>query len=78
LFRLAGLPRHEATAMWRVARRRSLMAAAVFVAGIVLALLEIETRTELRFAPYFYLLVLAAGMLRPVIRRPSAAGDDDR
>lgn len=78
LFRLAGLPRHEAAAMWRVARRRSLMAAAVFVAGIVLALLEIETRTELRFAPYFYLLVLIAGMLRPVIRRPSAAGDDDR
>ena len=45
---------------------------------LVRALLEIEARTELPFAPYIYLLVLAAGMLRPVIRRPSAAGDDDR
>jgi uncharacterized membrane protein len=78
LFRLAGLPRHEAAPMWRVARRRSLLAAAVFAAGIVLALLEIELRTEAQFAPYFYLLVLVAGMLRPVIRHPSAATGDER
>jgi uncharacterized membrane protein len=78
LFRLARLPRQEAMQMWRVARRRSLMAAAVFAAGIVLALLEIERRTELQFAPYVYLLVLAAGMLRPVIRRPPTVADDTR
>jgi uncharacterized membrane protein len=78
LFRLARLPRQEAMQMWRVARRRSLMAAAVFAAGIVLALLEIERRTELQFAPYVYLLVLAAGMLRPVIRRPPTVTDDTR
>jgi len=51
---------------------------AVTMTLLVLDLLEIEARTELQFAPYFYLLVLIAGMLRPVIRRPSAAGDDDR
>jgi uncharacterized membrane protein len=76
LYRLAGLPPDEATPMWRVARRRSLFAGAVVVTGIILALLEIELRTEVALAPYVYLLVLAAGMLRPVIRRHVAAPDD--
>lgn len=74
VLRLSDLRGEEAVTVWHIARRRSLAAAVVCLAGIAVALLELTLRTEIVVAPYVYLLVLVAGMLRSEIRHPPGDG----
>jgi uncharacterized membrane protein len=54
----------DAEALWRFMRWRFLMAALVIVLGMVAALVEIETDTNVGYASYVYLLLIAAGIVR--------------
>ena len=63
----------DAALLWRTMRRRFAIAAAILVAGIVTALVEIQLGATEGFAPYVYLLLLASGVLRPLYLRKLAA-----
>jgi uncharacterized membrane protein len=52
-------------ATWLVMRRRYALAMGVVVAGIAIALVEIELRENPNAAPYVYLLLIGAGLVRP-------------
>lgn len=52
-------------ATWRVVRRRYALAMGVVLAGIAIALVEIGLRENPNAAPYVYLLLIGAGMVRP-------------
>ena len=54
----------DATALWKLMRRRFLLAAGVIVLAIVAALIEIDLDTSVGFAPYVYLLLLGGGIMR--------------
>ena len=58
-------------ATWRVVRRRYTLAMGVVLAGIAIALVEIALRDNPNAAPYVYLLLIAAGVIRPPV--PGAA-----
>jgi uncharacterized membrane protein len=55
-------------ALWRFARRRFLIAAGVVLLGVTAALVEIEVGESVGLASYVYLLLIAAGVFRPVYR----------
>ncbi|MFO1413069.1 MAG: TMEM175 family protein [Burkholderiales bacterium] len=50
--------------LWRFMRRRFGAAALVIVLGMVAALVEIELSTNVGYASYIYLLLIAAGVVR--------------
>lgn len=54
----------DGEALWRIMRRRFLAAALVIVLGMVAALVEIELATNVGYASYVYLLLIAAGIVR--------------
>ena len=54
----------DAPGVWRLMRRRFLFAAAVIVAGVACALLEIALAARVDYASYVYLLLIVAGMVR--------------
>ena len=57
-------PEVDGDALWRFMRRRFAAAALVIVLGMVAALVEIEFATNVSFASYIYLLLIAAGIVR--------------
>ena len=57
------LPDPRAT--WRLVRRRYALAIGVVLAGIAAALAEIEVSRSPGFAPWVYLLLIGAGVVRP-------------
>ncbi len=57
---------------WRLVRRKYLMAMAIVVVGMVLALAEIALGFTSAYASYFYLLVIAVGIMQPAQRSPRA------
>jgi uncharacterized membrane protein len=54
----------DAAATWRLVRRRYLIAIGVVIAGIIVALVELELGVQSSFATYVYLLLIFAGLLR--------------
>ncbi len=54
----------DGKAMWHYMRRRFYAAALVIVLGMAAALVEIELATQVGFASYIYLLLIAAGIVR--------------
>jgi len=52
-------------ALWRAIRTRFYFAAGVIVAGIAAAMFEIRYATNVGYASYVYLLLIAAGLVRP-------------
>ena len=54
----------DGAVLWRFMRRRFAIAALVIVLGIVAALVEIEFATNVGYASYVYLLLIAAGIVR--------------
>lgn len=54
---------------WALVRRRYLVAMGVVLAGIAVALVEIALSPSKGLAPWFYLLLIAAGIVRPPLRR---------
>lgn len=63
----------DGPALWRSLRGRFLFAAAVIVAGVVAALVEIGVGKQVSYASYVYLLLIAAGLVRPHISAPLPA-----
>jgi uncharacterized membrane protein len=63
---------------WRLVRRKFLFAMLVIVAGMILALVEIEAGLTNAYASYVYLLVIAVGIMHPVQRPPRAARRAER
>ena len=59
----------DAQALWRSVRRRFFIAAAVMIAGIAAALIEIRVDTNVGYASYVYLLLIGAGLFRPKLQR---------
>jgi uncharacterized membrane protein len=55
----------DAGALWLSVRRRFLWSAAVIVAGMIAAVIEIEFATNVGYASYVYLLLIGAGLFRP-------------
>jgi len=53
----------DAAAVWQLMRRRFVLAAFVIFLGIVSALFEIEFATQVGYASYVYLLLIAAGLI---------------
>ena len=54
----------DAPGVWQFMRNRFLFAAAVIVAGVTCALLEIAFATGVDYASYVYLLLIVAGLVR--------------
>jgi uncharacterized membrane protein len=54
----------DAPGVWQTMRKRFLFAAAVIVAGIACALLEIALAARVDYASYVYLLLIVAGLVR--------------
>jgi len=54
----------DAPGVWQLMRKRFLFAAAVIVAGVACALLEIAFASRVDYASYVYLLLIAAGVVR--------------
>ena len=54
----------DAPGVWQLMRKRFLFAAAVIVAGVACALLEIAFAARVDFASYVYLLLIVAGLVR--------------
>jgi uncharacterized membrane protein len=54
----------DADALWRSVRHRFFGAAAIIVAGILAALIEIQYATNVGYASYVYLLLIGAGFVR--------------
>jgi uncharacterized membrane protein len=70
----------DARAVWKSMRKRFILAAGVIVLAIAAALIEIELNTTVAFAPYVYLLLIGAGIMRRVPgrgagRRPHGTAD---
>jgi uncharacterized membrane protein len=74
----------DAPGVWQVMRKKFLFAAAVIVAGVACALLEIAFATRVDYASYVYLLLIVAGVVRKddpaktgagVPSAPRASGD---
>lgn len=63
--RLANDTVDDPAALWRFVRRRFAFAAGIVMLGIVAALVEISLRESIGFASYVYLLLIAAGIVRP-------------
>jgi uncharacterized membrane protein len=55
----------DAQALWRSVRARFFTATAIIVGGMIAALLEIEYATNVGYASYVYLLLIAIGLVRP-------------
>lgn len=55
--------------LWRTMRVRFATAIAIVAAGILIALVEIRLGVTEGFAPYVYLLLLASGVLRPLVSK---------
>jgi uncharacterized membrane protein len=55
-------------ATWRLVRRHYTLAMGVVLAGIVIAMVEIALRENPNAAPYVYLLLIGAGVVRPTAR----------
>jgi uncharacterized membrane protein len=53
---------------WRLVRRRYALAIGVVVAGIAAALVEIMIGASVGLAPWVYLLLIGAGIVRPPLR----------
>ena len=66
--RLANDTLPEPRRAWALVRRRYLVAIAVVLAGIAVALVEIRLSASKGFAPWFYLLLIGAGIVRPPMR----------
>jgi len=62
---LANETLHDPLATWRIVRRRYALAMGVVLAGIVTALVEITLRENPNAAPWLYLLLIGAGVVRP-------------
>jgi uncharacterized membrane protein len=60
---LIGETAADGDALWRIMRRRFGSAALVIVLGMASALLEIELATNVGYASYVYLLLIAAGVV---------------
>ena len=58
----------EPHAAWRIVRRRYLLSIGVVLAGIVIALLEIQSGGSQGFAAWIYLLLIGMGLVRPPLR----------
>ncbi len=54
----------DAVAMWRVARNRFAVGIGIVLAGMLVALAELALGLESGVAPYIYLLLIAAGIVR--------------
>ena len=67
--RLANDTFPDAAAAWSLVRRRYAVAMGVVLAGIAVALAEIALSPSKGLAPWFYLLLIAAGIVRPPRRR---------
>ena len=63
--RLANETLADPLATWRLVRRRYALAIGVVIAGIGAALLEILLGASAAFAPWLYLLLIGAGIVRP-------------
>jgi uncharacterized membrane protein len=63
---------------WRQVRRKFLFAMLVIVAGMFLALVEIEAGWTNAYASYVCLLVIAVGIMHPAQRSPRAARRAER
>ena len=64
----------DAPGVWQLMRKRFLFSAAVIVAGVACALLEIAFATRVDYASYVYLLLIAAGMGRKDDTAKTGAG----
>jgi hypothetical protein len=62
----------DPNAAWALVRRRYALAMGVVLAGIAVALVEITLRENPNAAPYVYLLLIGAGVMRPSARRVRA------
>jgi len=71
--RLANDTFPDAAAGWSLVRRRYAVAMGVVLAGIAVALAEIALSPSKGLAPWFYLLLIAAGIVRPPRRRTHGA-----
>jgi len=71
--RLANDTFPDAAAAWSLVVRRYALAMAVVLAGIAIALAEIALTPSKGLAPWFYLLLIAAGIVRPARRRTRPA-----
>jgi uncharacterized membrane protein len=71
--RLANETIPDAAALWSLVRGRYGIAMGVVVAGIAVALAEIALSPSKGLAPWFYLLLIAAGIVRPPRRRAPRA-----
>ncbi|MFO1323032.1 MAG: TMEM175 family protein [Burkholderiales bacterium] len=58
----------DPAALWVQIRRRSVIAAAIILAGIGAALIEIGSGAEVAYASYVYLLMIGVGIVRPQVR----------
>lgn len=68
----------DPAALWRFVRRRFALAIGIVLAGIAAALIEIRMGATTRMASYVYLLLLAAGVARPLFGAlPSPPGTVD-
>jgi len=54
----------DARALWLSVRRRFFASAAIILAGIVAALIEIQYAANVEYASYVYLLLIGAGLVR--------------
>jgi uncharacterized membrane protein len=54
----------DAATLWHEMRRRFLLAALIIALGMVGAVVEIEFATNVGYASYLYLLLIAAGIMR--------------
>jgi len=71
--RLANDTFPDAVAAWSLVRRRYAVAMGVVLAGIAVALAEIALSPSKGLAAWFYLLLIAAGIVRPPRRRTPRA-----
>jgi len=68
----------EPEALWRAIRARFFVAAGVIVSGIAAALIEIRYATNVGYASYVYLLLIALGLVRPKMTRPDVRRAGER
>lgn len=71
---LTDLPPDAAAQAWRKARRRFAVAGLTIAVAIALGLVEATLTDSNAFSPYVYLLVLAAGLMRPAFDPPRNDG----
>ena len=58
----------DGAALWTEVRNRNFIAMGVVVAGIAIALVEIRLGVSRGLAPWTYLLLIGAGVMRPAMR----------